>query len=197
MWALILLANHALLCRAQLGNYIGPGWCGGKRVPEGAACDTNVPPVSATDAIARQHDIECGQSSGRVCSAQADQNFIRSAAALPPGAERDLATIMGDVVDKVNTFRRAMHGESQYTWDGGGHPLHSKWTVQPHGSSYDHGHHSHNPHGHNPHGHNPHGHSPSYHGHSPPNSGGTTYNFGGGQMGGFVANDGMMGNFNW
>ena len=44
------------------GNYVGPGWCGGKRVSE-ESCDFSVPPTGCVDRCAQGHDQCCGHSS--------------------------------------------------------------------------------------------------------------------------------------
>jgi len=167
-----VVLSASMGCHAQgLGNYIGPGWCGGKAVAEGTQCDYSVPPINSADALARQHDIECGNSPGRVCSREADHNLVRGAADLPHGAERTLATVMANVVDLVNPIRRAAEAAD-------GHMAHMADVARR--QQYEHGHHPHHPHGHHPHGHSPHGHSPSYRSYSPHGFGGETFRGGGG-----------------
>jgi len=75
---LLLLASSLTESAASLpsntfypicGNYCGKGWCGGKIVEEGEACDFGAKPFvhplfgeSCADACCKQHDLCCGKT---------------------------------------------------------------------------------------------------------------------------------------
>jgi len=72
----------------NFGSYVGKNRCGGRDLADGESCDYSVKPESTSQALARQHDMDCGggvdewgyaKSPARTCRADADRRFVAAA----------------------------------------------------------------------------------------------------------------------